>query len=51
VTSKKSEEMKRRKEEHGVDEEINWDTGYGDASYVSISMLTVIHMQRLNSNK
>lgn len=31
--------------------EIDWDTAYGDAVDVSISMLEVIHIQKLNSKK
>lgn len=31
--------------------EIDWSTDYGDANDVRISMLGVIHIQKLNSNK
>ncbi len=44
-----STNMKQKLEEYG--REINWDTSYGDAVDVSISMLEVIHIQKLNSNK
>lgn len=44
-----STSMRQKLEKCG--REINWDTEYGDAVYVSISILEVIHIQKLNSKK